>query len=462
MDITRRSLMGAGVGAGLGAAGLGAGLAASAAEAGPRPDPQRAIPAGWSAGELGVEPGTDRDQTERLQAALDRARAADQPLWLAPGRYQVGRLELGRGARILGVPGATVLAYRGGGAFLVGRDAGDVRLEGLVLDGGRRPLADPRASALLTLDGSSGLAVRDVTVRDSAAHGITLRRCAGRIADCTITGAAAAGLFSRDAGGLLITQNEVSDCADNGILVWRTQAGEDGTVISGNRIQRIAARSGGSGQNGNGINVFRAGSVLVANNRITDCAYTAVRGNSASNLQILANSCARLGEVALYAEFAFEGALIANNLIDTAAAGISVTNFNEGGRLAIVQGNLVRNLSRREHEPVDKRGEGIAVEADTVVTGNVIESAQTAGLVIGWGRHMREVTATANLIRNAPIGIGITGDPAAGAALIAHNTISGARDGAIRSMRLGTAFGPDLARTPPAGSRLQISGNLVA
>ena len=60
---------------------------------------------------------------------------------------------------------------------------------------------------------------------------------------------------------------------------------------------------------------------------------------------MIANSCARLGEVALYAEFGFEGALIANNLVDTAATGISVTNFNEGGRLAVVQGNLVRNLS---------------------------------------------------------------------------------------------------------------------
>ena len=66
---------------------------------------------------------------------------------------------------------------------------------------------------------------------------------------------------------------------------------------------------------------------------------------------MIANSCARLGEVALYAEFGFEGALIANNLVDTAATGISVTNFNDGGRLAVVQGNLVRNLFRREDEP---------------------------------------------------------------------------------------------------------------
>ena len=38
-----------------------------------------------------------------------------------------------------------------------------------------------------------------------------------------------------------------------------------------------------------------------------------------------------------------------------------------GGRLAVVQGNLIRNLKRREFEPEDKRGEGIAVEGIRLV-----------------------------------------------------------------------------------------------
>ena len=117
---------------------------------------------------------------------------------------------------------------------------------------------------------------------------------------------------------------------------------------SANRIERIAAKSGGSGQNGNAINVFRAGSVMVSGNRIADCAFSAIRSNSGSNCQMIGNSCARLGEVALYAEFSFEGAVIANNLVDKAATGVAVTNFNEGGRLAVVQGNLIRNLFLRK------------------------------------------------------------------------------------------------------------------
>ena len=63
--------------------------------------------------------------------------------------------------------------------------------------------------------------------------------------------------------------------------------------------------------------------------------------------------------------------MIANNIVDGAAVGISVTNFDVGGRLAVVQGNLLRNLG-----PVGPgQGVGLTIEADSVVTGNVIESA---------------------------------------------------------------------------------------
>ena len=195
---------------------------------------------------------------------------------------------------------------------------------------------------------------------------------------------------------------------------------------------------------------FAPAGVLVSGNRIADCAYTAVRGNAASDIQIIANNCARLGEVALYAEFGFEGALIANNLVDTAATGISVTNFNDGGRLAVVQGNLVRNLFRREHEPVDKRGHGITVEADTAVNGNVIERAPTAGhrhrlgAVHARGRRQR------NLMRNSRVGILVSSDTGAGACLLSNNMISGATDGAIRAMD-----GSGQRRRPRAGARRQ-------
>jgi uncharacterized secreted repeat protein (TIGR03808 family) len=265
-----------------------------------------------------------------------------------------------------------------------------------------------------------------------------------------------------DARGLEIVANSVEECADNGILVWRSAAGEDGTLVAHNRIARIAAASGGNGQNGNGVNVFRATRVRVSGNDISACAYSAVRGNAASDIQIVGNTAADIGEVALYAEFGFEGALIAQNVVDGAAAGISVTNFSEGGRLAVIQGNLVRNLRRREAEPVDKRGEGISVEADAAVTGNTIEAAPTAGIVIGWGPHMRNVNATGNVIRKAGVGVLVTDDDRAGSCLVANNLIAEARDGAVRLMDHGRAIGDDLAVRPPLSRRIVVSGNVVA
>ncbi len=457
MPLDRRTVLSAGLAAGLGAA-------TGTANAGPRSERSDTHASGTrpSAAELGLEPGAAHDQAAALQAAIDEAANRGVPLELPPGRFRTGPLKLRPGARIIGAARTTALEFTGGGEFLLADGADGVVLEGLVLDGAYQTLNQDDDNGLVVLRNCRSVRLRNLEVARSAGNGLSLKGCAGSIADCTVTAAMQAGIRSLDASGLEIVHNSVADCANNGIQVWRSEAGEDGSIVSGNRIARIRADGGGSGENGNGINIFRAGGVLVTGNRISDCAYSAVRGNAASNMQILANNCARLGEVALYAEFAFEGALIANNLVDMAATGISVTNFNDGGRLAIVQGNLVRNLFRREQEPEDKRGHGITVEADTVVTGNVIESAPTAGLVVGWGPHMREVVATGNLIRKSRVGILVSSEFGAGACLLANNMISGATDGSIRAMdAAGRAIGPELAHGENADTLLSIVGNVA-
>jgi hypothetical protein len=65
--------------------------------------------------------------------------------------------------------------------------------------------------------------------------------------------------------------------------------------------------AGGSGQNGNAINVFRAHNVTVRGNRIRNAAFSAVRGNAASNIQVANNICTGLGEVAIYAGIRLRG-----------------------------------------------------------------------------------------------------------------------------------------------------------
>jgi uncharacterized secreted repeat protein (TIGR03808 family) len=431
-----------------------------AAAAGPRQTQAREAedkPQGFS--NYGVEPaGGEIDQTATLQLAADQAAESGTTLFLPAGTYSTSRLTLKSGTQITGVPGRSILRYSDGDAILRLAQAENVRLAGLVLDGGGKPLPDD--AALLAASEAKQLDIANCRFVGSSRDGVVLRKVSGWIKDCEIGDIQGAGLFSEDAAGLEIAHNQVHDCGDNGILIWRSEIGEDATIVTANRIERIAARSGGSGQNGNGVNVFRAGSVIVSNNRIADCAFSAIRSNSGSNCQMIGNSCARAGEVALYAEFAFEGAVIANNIVDKAAMGVSVTNFNEGGRLAVVQGNLIRNVFFRKD--VDARGVGIAVEADSVVSGNVVEGAPGYGIVIGWGRYLRDVSVTDNLIRNAHIGIGVSIDSAAGKALITDNMIAGAKDGAIRAMNGATPVGPDLATASAAAyPNLAVYSNVV-
>jgi uncharacterized secreted repeat protein (TIGR03808 family) len=444
MPLDRRLVLGLGF-------GVGAALAATTtgsreAEAGPRsPERGRRASSGRASPSAPPSGAGTAPRSEDLQRLIDRAAATGEPLHLPAGRFLTGPLTLHAGTRIRGAGRRTVLAFTGGSHFIRAERAAEIALLDLTLEGGHHPVDTRIATASIDFSNCGDLELRGLHITGSLLGGIRLRACSGRIADCRITQCGSAAIQSLDATGLEIAHNHISDCGNNGIQVWRGKAGDDGTIVTANRIERIASRAGGNGQNGNGINIFRAGGVLVSGNRITDCAYSAVRANAASNVQILANNCARLGEVALYAEFGFEGAVIAQNVVDGAASGIAVTNFDHGGRLAVVQGNLIRSLHRREHEPEDKRGDGITVEADAVVSGNVVEGAPTAGIVVGWGRYRRDVSVTGNLVRAARIGILVSGDPQGGHASITGNMISGATAGAIRAHDHGKPSGPDLA-----------------
>ena len=434
-------------------AGTGLGLTATAAmtsaNAGPRSNSGIIL----TGNVVGLRAGSKKDQTRILQRAIDSSSKTGTPVILPAGRFVVGALRLHSGTRLIGAQGASTLAYGGGTKFIIAKGASDIVIKDLTIDGWKS------AGELLSLNSCNNVVLHNVHALNARSNAISLNRTSGTVTDCTIKNAGDAGIFSQDASDLEISHNLVTDCANNGILVWQSEPGNDGTILTANRIARIKAKRGGSGQYGNGINIFRAHGVTVTSNRITDCAYSAIRANASSNVVMIANNCSAIGEVALYAEFGFEGALIANNLIDMAATGIAVTNFNEGGRLAIVQGNLVRNLFRREHEPQDKRGIGIGVEADTVVMGNIIENAATAGLTIGWGHYMRDVTANGNVIRDSKSGILITSNKDAGTCLITNNMISNAKNGAIRAANLDKPHGADLADADTKNDRVAIWGN---
>jgi uncharacterized secreted repeat protein (TIGR03808 family) len=359
--------------------------------------------------------------------------------------------------------GATRLVLTRGPSLVSATRADGIGLTGLVLDGASQPL--PEGRGLVHFAGGRGVRISDCEIVASTRHGIALEQVEGEVTGCIVSDAGGTAIFSRDARGLLIARNTIRAAANNGIQVWRSEAGDDGTLVTDNRIEGVLARAGGSGQYGNGINVFRAANVVVQGNRIRACAFSAVRGNAASNLQVIANNCTGSGEVAIYAEFGFEGAVIANNVVDGAAIGVAVTNFNQGGRFAVVQGNVIRNLVPKRPagtDPNDGAGIGIGVEADSAVTGNVIENAPSAGISVGFGHHLRDVTVTGNVVRMAGVGIAVSVAPGAGAAVIADNLIAGTKQGAIVGMEWKKTVTGDLAKDGAARyAQLAISGNRV-
>jgi uncharacterized secreted repeat protein (TIGR03808 family) len=245
--------------------------------------------------------------------------------------------------------------------------------------------------------------------------------------------------------------------------VWRSAPGDDGTLVVDNRIENTKNKSGGNGQWGNAVSVFRADNVLVRGNRIRNAAYSAVRGNTAGNFQIVGNTCSGIGETALYAEFGFNGAIIANNIVDGAAVGVGLANFQDhGGRLAVVQGNLIRNLHRGRPEGGDVEAMGISAEADAAITGNVIEKVEGPGIIAGWGSSLRDVVVTGNLVRGATVGVAISVAPEAGTVVVADNFIADAPQGAIVGREWDKTVTGDLSKDGAARyAQLTISGNRV-
>ncbi len=416
---------------------------------------------GLDAAQFGVRPNAPEDQSQRLQRAIDRAAQAGAPLLLAPGLYRAGGLTLRAGSQLTGVRGATRIALTRGPSLLAAEGAEAITLTGLTLEGGNHPLA--RDGGLVNLTAARDLRIADCTIANANGNAIRLFQSTGTVTGNTITGSADNALYCLDNSKLELRANTISKSGNGGIRVWQSLKRSDGSVVADNTIEDTDARAGGSGQNGNAVNVYRAADVIVRGNTIRRAAFSAVRGNAASHFQVIGNTCTGFGETAMYAEFDYENATFLDNVIDDAANGISVTNFDVGGHGGLVRGNQVRNIGQRVLATLTEgagNGFGISVEADVIATGNIIENCAYAGLKLGFGPYLRNITASANTIRRSPYGIVVSVVPGAGRAAITDNRIEGATRGAIVGMEWHKAVSGDLAtggaeRYP----QLRLSGN---
>jgi uncharacterized secreted repeat protein (TIGR03808 family) len=323
------------------------------------------------------------DSAPLLQREIDAAARLGRVATIPSGISYVSRLRLPANARLVGAGRSSRLVALGDGPMLSITRGDSAALENISFDGsGRAPGGE---SGLIEASDVAELRIADCAVERVLGHGIKLERCGGRVERSSFRDLSEIALFSMDASGLSVADNEIRRCGNNGLQIWRSAKGDDGSIVRGNRIARVRADRGGDGPFGNGVSIFRAGGVLCDANVVRSCAFSGIRYNASPDASINANNCSDLGETAIYVEFGFEGAVIQGNLVDGAAVGISITNFDQGGRLASCSGNVVRNCDRPLPQGPGLSGIGIHAEADTVVSGNAIDKASGSGLSIGFG-----------------------------------------------------------------------------
>ncbi|SMQ60848.1 twin-arg-translocated uncharacterized repeat-containing protein [Devosia lucknowensis] len=378
---------------------------------------------------------SEADQSSAFQAALHAASGTGY-LRLPAGRFRVSGIQFPRNLVVEGVPGATWLVGMGapvgaisGQASVVLRDIGFA--------------GDSGADALLRLQSSQGVVIERCLFRDSPDTALNIYESDAVVRDCDFASHGDAAIHAVDNLGLLLSGNRITRCGNAGIRVWRSEAGPDGSIVVNNRISNIDWRDGGNGQNGNGINVYLADQVIVADNHIADCAFTAVRLNTTRNTQVSGNQCLNSGEVAIFSEFGFSGSVIANNIVDGAAGGISITNMDSGGEVAVCNGNIVRNIAVRSEVNPDTTPFGIFAEADAAITGNMVENVPGIAIGAGWGPYLRNVVIANNVVTASRIGIGVSVAEGAGNVSISGNRVD-ASEHAIAGMAWSDVVAPDL------------------
>ncbi len=389
-----------------------------------------------------------QEDTRRIQREIEEATARGRPWPVPAGLTLSGQIRLPDGAHLVGSRGRSRIALIGDGPLVLAEKLQRLTLEGVAFDGGAKQSGRDRG--LLQFRDVADLRMDGCTVERFGGNGVSLERCGGRITGNAVRDNGRGALFALDSRGLVIDGNVVERSGENGIMVWRSAKGDDGAIIRANRILDTRANAPGTGEYGNAIGLYRAGGVIAEGNIIRRAAFTAIRNNGGSNVTVANNNIMGCGETALYSEFAFDGTVITGNIVDGAWVGIEVTNFaDHGGRMAAVSGNVIRNIRMGKHPGNGETGggKGIFVEGDAAITGNIIDQAEKAGLQLGWGPSLRDVTASGNTIRDCGVGIEISVAPNAGHATVIGNTISGVKKQAIVGMQWQKQATGDLAVT---------------
>jgi uncharacterized secreted repeat protein (TIGR03808 family) len=371
-------------------------------------------------------PNTAADQTTHFQNAINAAQTQGLPLFIPAGTYKINTVNVTAACEIYSARGATLEPYTTAPVINVatpspGTTIGPVRIAGLVIDAQSTAFASGVSNpGLIMVSEVDTIMIEQCALFRSLSSAISLNKGTGNVQDNEIFGCDV-GIFSLDANGMQMTNNQIEWSGNNGIMIWRSTQGGDNSLVSRNTIGPTQNLSGGSGQYGNAINVYLADFVITADNIIFSSAFSGIRYNQCNGAQVLGNQVWGSSENAIYLEFGTTKSIVANNLVDGGSGGISFANSDQGSRLCDIIGNSVVNCTS-----------GIFAEADALVEGNQIDSCSEWAIVLyptnnnaGFGTDKILGQALGNTIKNTPGGIGFyQGDTTYGRILIGGNMIS--------------------------------------
>ena len=122
---------------------------------------------------FGLSPRDLDDQSAAFQDMLNAASEREIPVYLPAGNYIISNITLPKNVRIIGVPGATRILYRGGGFLFQGSDNERIILRDLVIDGLNRTMDDTNGG-LIQLQNVSQVLIENCDIVGAAHNAIWL------------------------------------------------------------------------------------------------------------------------------------------------------------------------------------------------------------------------------------------------------------------------------------------------
>jgi uncharacterized secreted repeat protein (TIGR03808 family) len=395
--------------------------------------------------------------TSMMIAGLNEAALARRPFRLPPGVTTIYHIPLPEGTHLVAARGGSTLRLGYNGGLLSNSGPLDrLTFEGVTFDGANRPTGD--GFGLLTFTDVAHVEMDNCTIQHSTT-GLLQRRCGGSIRLSTFQDLSNTAIHDDNCAGVTIDANTIRRCGDNGVHHWSLHTKRhDGSRISNNVITDIANRSGGDGMFGNGVRVAECGPVLIENNVVERCAYTAIRNAGGWDVVVANNRCKSFNEKAMYAEFGFRNATFVNNVIEDCGGGISATNYIGPGNGAGAQitGNVLSNIRpshpNTEFGPRSSWLTGIEGEGDVLIKGNIVSGSAWFGIIAGFFNARHNVTVEDNRLIDNDYAIGFATQDGVGPCSIIGNDMRGSKKANIVAMFQEKIISGDLSAPQAANA----------